>query len=97
MSALCGTFGYIAPEQRPQSYISTAVDMYSFGILLHEMAVAYKPQFLSKKEGRLSFREADWRGMEKKKELQELICLCLRGNPKERPTAQEALEHEYYL
>lgn len=70
--------------------------MYSFGVLLHEMAVAYKPQFLSKAEGRVSYRDQDWRTLEGKRDLQDLISHCLRGDPRDRLTARDALAHEYY-
>lgn len=31
----CGTFGYIAPEVKNKSYVTTAVDMWSLGIVLY--------------------------------------------------------------
>lgn len=33
----------MAPEMREKAQVGTAIDMWSYGILLYEMAVAYKP------------------------------------------------------
>jgi len=38
-----GTLGYLAPEVKDNSYVTTAVDIWSFGIMVYEMCVAYKP------------------------------------------------------
>ncbi|XP_057802581.1 probable LRR receptor-like serine/threonine-protein kinase At3g47570 [Salvia miltiorrhiza] len=42
-SRTLGTVGYIAPEYGSQGLISTAVDVYSYGILLMEMLSRRKP------------------------------------------------------
>lgn len=38
-----GTMGYLAPEIKDNSYITTASDIWSFGIMIYELCVAYKP------------------------------------------------------
>lgn len=38
-----GTLGYLAPEVKSDAYITTAADIWSFGIMLYEMCVAYRP------------------------------------------------------
>ena len=44
MEVLVGTPDYQAPEMAEDTWISTAVDMWAFGILLYELAVGYKPR-----------------------------------------------------
>ncbi|XP_052142115.1 receptor-like protein kinase HSL1 [Oryza glaberrima] len=43
-SAVCGTFGYIAPEYVYRSKVSVKVDVYSFGVVLLELATGRGPQ-----------------------------------------------------
>lgn len=53
----CGTAGYIAPEMiqvniliflhSQNTYVGPEIDIWSFGVCLYEMAVAYKPTQIS--------------------------------------------------
>ncbi|TVU33284.1 hypothetical protein EJB05_25077, partial [Eragrostis curvula] len=43
-SAVCGTFGYIAPEYVNRAKVSDRVDVYSFGVVLLELATGRGPQ-----------------------------------------------------
>jgi serine/threonine protein kinase len=43
MEAKVGTIGYQAPEVEEGALVDTSVDMWAFGVLMHELAVAYKP------------------------------------------------------
>ncbi|KAF0934213.1 hypothetical protein E2562_023467 [Oryza meyeriana var. granulata] len=43
-SAVCGTFGYIAPEYVYRAKVSVKVDVYSFGVVLLELATGRGPQ-----------------------------------------------------
>ena len=44
MEVKCGTIGYMAPEiQQKDSLVGPEIDMWSFGVMLYEMCVAYKP------------------------------------------------------
>ena len=44
MKVRSGTAGYMAPELKgPKIHITSAIDMWAFGIILYELAVAYKP------------------------------------------------------
>lgn len=43
-----GTMGYMAPELQINNHVDSAIDMWSFGILLYELAVAYKPTAVKK-------------------------------------------------
>jgi serine/threonine protein kinase len=88
----CGTEPYIAPEVADGAYVSTAVDMWSVGILLHVLAVGYYPTVLKWKPGQdLPMPPRYWRKY-KDTGLQELIIACLKLNPQERITAAQAIE-----
>lgn len=55
-----GTLGYNAPEVKKSAKVNEKIDMWSLGICLYEMAVAYKPNVLNKnlnKDGQIQFRE----------------------------------------
>jgi serine/threonine protein kinase len=42
-----GTSGYQAPEVISETTVTQAIDMWSYGIILYELAVAYKPTGLN--------------------------------------------------
>ncbi|CAD6247397.1 unnamed protein product [Miscanthus lutarioriparius] len=44
VSAVCGTFGYIAPEYVSRVKVSEKVDVYSFGVVLLELTTGRGPQ-----------------------------------------------------
>jgi len=44
----CGTMGYMAPELESSLIITPAIDMWAFGVVLYEMATAYKPTAVKK-------------------------------------------------
>lgn len=92
-----GTIGYMAPELGQQKTIDCAVDMWSFGILLYELACAYKPTGVKGYKygsGPIPFVARDWR--QRSKALQNLITRCLEVDPSKRITAQEALAHYWF-
>ena len=41
-----GTVGYMAPEAQADSEVTSAVDMWAFGTIWHELATGQKPLFL---------------------------------------------------
>lgn len=92
-----GTWGYIAPEVKNQDHIGPEIDMWAFGLILYEMAVAYKPTQVKNykyTDGELPFNKRDWRG--KPDELKSLIQGCMEMDPEKRLTAEESLKHEYF-
>jgi len=75
--------GYIAPEICKGAEVTEKIDMWSLGICVYEMAVAYKPHVLDKqfsKTGVVPFRERDWKGLDL---LKDLILKMLVLNPEE--------------
>ncbi len=75
-----------------------AVDMWSFGVSLYHMAVAYLPTAIKQYKygsGPIPFRICDWVGYDFHK-LRDLIEECLNMDPDERITSKEALNHEWF-
>ena len=59
-----GTQGYMAPELGKIGEVDSSIDMFSFGILLYELATAYKPTAVKNYRygsGPIPFRNVDWR------------------------------------
>ena len=97
ISKKCGTEPYIAPEVVDGAYVTTAVDMWSIGILLHVLAVGYNPTVLKWKPGQdLPMPPRYWRKY-KDTGLQDLIVACLKVKPSERITAAQALESVWIM
>lgn len=65
MKTMCGTKGYIAPEIKAKdSIVGPEIDVWSFGVLLYELCVAYKPTQVKNYRygsGPIPFRDRDWR------------------------------------
>lgn len=58
-----GTSGYMAPELG-KGPVDSSIDMFSFGVVLYEMATAYKPTAVKSYQygsGPVPFRNVDWR------------------------------------
>ena len=63
------------------------------------MAVAYFPTAFNRYkygQGPIPYRKADWKDFKHREELQDLIDSCLKMDPKERITAQGALNHKWF-
>lgn len=72
-----GTIGYMAPELG-KGLVDTSIDMFSFGVVLYELATAYKPTAVKNYKygsGPIPFRNVDWR--KRNRNLQELIESCM--------------------
>ena len=86
MKTMCGTKGYIAPEiQAKDSIVGPEIDVWSFGILLYELCVAYKPTQVKNYRygsGPIPFRDRDWRKLSPF--VKELIKDCLEVDPNKR-------------
>jgi serine/threonine protein kinase len=92
----CGTDKFIAPEVKDGARISCAVDMWSFGMILHLLAVGFLPYALKWAPGEpLKFIPRHWRKYESSG-LTNLIELCLQVDPVRRVRAEDALMHEWF-
>jgi eukaryotic-like serine/threonine-protein kinase len=83
-----GSALYMAPEQSVGAEISSGVDIYSFGLVLHQMLAGALPErhpLRSKQEARQIARTL--RGIDPA--CVDLIARCLQAAPQERPTAVE--------
>ena len=92
-----GTLGHIAPEVKSNCLIGTEVDIWCVGLILYEMAVAYKPTHVknfSYSSGEIPFRKYDWK--RKNPHLQDLIAKCMNYEPSNRISAEEALQHPWF-
>ena len=82
----------------PQNvYNNEKIDMWSLGIVLYKMSVAYKPTQVSGYKygaGPIPFRRVDWR--KRSNELQDLIKQLLETDVEKRMSAKDALEHPWF-
>ncbi|CAG9331863.1 unnamed protein product [Blepharisma stoltei] len=91
----CGTDKYVPPEVTDGAMISVAADMWSLGLLLHNLAVGYTPHAMKWSPGKpIPFHNRHWRKYEGTG-LKEFIEACLRLNPEERIASRDALLHPW--
>ncbi|KAL4513346.1 hypothetical protein Ndes2437B_g00560 [Nannochloris sp. 'desiccata'] len=76
-----GTFAYMAPELLLGGAITSAADIYSFGVLLRELCTGEYP---SRGRSRLPEVPHECPG-----EVVDVIKACMRSEPKDRPTAKD--------
>eukprot|EP00913_Durusdinium_trenchii_P002168 g2000.t1 len=97
LATKAGTPYYVAPQVLQGKY-DQAADLWSCGVIMYVLLCGYPPFFgesdaevLSKvKTGSYSFNPADW-----KNDAKSLIRQLLKMNPKERYSAEAALNHEW--
>mmetsp|Transcript_27372 Transcript_27372/g.49274 ORF Transcript_27372/g.49274 Transcript_27372/m.49274 type:complete len:291 (-) Transcript_27372:27-899(-) len=91
----CGTDKYIPPEVRDGAWVTPAVDIWSFGLILHVLTVGFYPYATNWKPGQpLKFTPRYWKKYTDTG-LTEFIELCLMLNPAERLTVTQALQHKW--
>ena len=94
---------YIAPEKIENEY-SYPSDIWSCGIIMYVLLSGRTPfngdneklilRSIYKYTGTPNFSISKWDSISKP--AKELICWMLKANPKERPTAQQVLEHNWF-
>lgn len=87
----------MAPELGLAETIDYSIDMWSFGIVLYEMAACYKPTAVKGYKfgaGPIPFPPSDFR--KRSKAMQNLIERCLEMDPTKRITAEEAIKHPWF-
>jgi serine/threonine-protein kinase len=86
-----GTPLYIAPEQASGAAVGPAVDVWSFGVVAHELLTGHLPFIEPPLYARLEGREAVLRPLPlpAPEAAQALLARCLSLEPAERPSAQE--------
>ncbi|TFK48027.1 Pkinase-domain-containing protein [Heliocybe sulcata] len=101
LTSLAGSFGYVAPEVLNKTGHGKKVDVWSTGIITYVLLCGYSP-FRSDdaKElirettaARVEFHERYWKNVSE--EAKDFIRYLLHPNPEERPSAAEALKHEW--
>ncbi|KAL4419965.1 hypothetical protein ABPG75_007063 [Micractinium tetrahymenae] len=84
MPNACGTFAWMAPEVIMGSRCTSAVDIFSFGVVLWELITGEAP-----KRGEMRLPEVP---RECPQEAADLITRCMSLEPRDRPTAQQLMQ-----
>ncbi|CEM35351.1 unnamed protein product [Vitrella brassicaformis CCMP3155] len=100
MTTKAGTPYYVAPQVLQGKY-DYACDTWSAGVIMYILLCGYPPfhgdtdaEILQKvKAGKFKFNEADWKNVSG--EAKDLIRKLLTFNPKDRYTAEQALNHPW--
>merc|ERR1712190_392763 len=100
LTTKAGTPYYVAPQVLAGKYDQLS-DLWSCGVIMYVMLCGYPPFFgetdaevLSKvRLGNFSFNAADWKNVSE--DAKNLIRMLLKMNPKDRYTAEQALNHEW--
>lgn len=100
LTTKAGTPYYVAPQVLAGKYDQLS-DLWSCGVIMYVMLCGYPPFFgetdaevLSKvRLGNFSFNQADWKNVSE--DAKELIRCLLKMNPRDRYTAEQALNHAW--
>merc|ERR1719401_2867613 len=100
LTTKAGTPYYVAPQVLLGKY-DQAADLWSCGVIMYVVLCGYPPFFgendadvLAKvRLGNFSFNACDWKNVSD--DAKDLIRALLKMNPKERFTAEKALNHEW--
>jgi calcium-dependent protein kinase len=100
MTLRAGTPYYVSPQVLDR-YYDASCDLWSCGIIMYELLCGYPPFYgendadvLSKvRLGNFSFNASDWKNVSE--DAKNLIRNTLKMNPRDRYTAEQALNHEW--
>merc|ERR1719465_12945 len=100
LTTKAGTPYYVAPQVLAGKY-DQGCDLWSCGVLMYVLLCGYPPFFgetdaevLSKvRLGNFSFNATDWKNVSE--DAKNLIRMLLKMNPRDRYTAERALNHEW--
>jgi calcium-dependent protein kinase len=100
LSTKAGTPYYVAPQVLAGKYDHLS-DLWSVGVIMYVLLCGYPPFFgetdaevLSKvRLGNFSFNAADWKNVSE--DAKNLIRMLLKMNPRDRYTAEQALNHDW--
>merc|ERR1712222_298283 len=100
LTTKAGTPYYVAPQVLAGKY-DQASDMWSCGVIMYVLLCGYPPFYgetdadvLAKvRLGNFSFTAADWKNVSE--DAKNLIRMLLKMNPRDRYTAEQALNHEW--
>jgi len=100
LTTKAGTPYYVAPQVLAGKYDQQS-DLWSCGVIMYVMLCGYPPFFgetdgevLAKvRLGNFSFNAADWKNVSE--DAKNLIRMLLKMNPRDRYTAEQALNHEW--
>lgn len=101
LTAVCGSFGYAAPEILAKKGHGKAVDLWSLGVITYTMLCGYTP-FRSDdatalaaetQRGKVEFHDRYWKNVSQ--EAKEFVKLCLTVDPKKRLTADQGMAHPW--
>ncbi|XP_013397255.1 calcium/calmodulin-dependent protein kinase type IV-like [Lingula anatina] len=101
MSTVCGTPGYCAPEVLQGNPYSTAVDMWSVGVITYILLCGYEPFYCDNEKemykkiikGDYMFDAPWWDDVSEN--AKDLVRQLLKVDPAERLTSSQALEHPW--
>merc|ERR1719220_2049993 len=100
LTTKAGTPYYVAPQVLAGKYDQLS-DLWSVGVIMYVLLCGYPPFFgetdaevLSKvRLGNFSFNQADWKNVSE--DAKTLIRMLLKMNPRDRYTAEQALNHDW--
>ena len=102
LSYRCGTPGYVGPELLEDKGYDRKVDIFSVGVILYVL-LSGRPAFLGfnvneilikNKKCQVEFPEKYWGKISDT--AKDLVLKMMQKDPKDRITAKEALEHEWF-